>query len=68
MSNYEQHYQKSVEILTQYIKETKTMPTEKAWNKIATENNILTSRTLGYIYGGRFADLCRSIFEKVKEN
>ena len=51
MSNYEEYYKESIEVLTKYITKTKIIPTEKDWNKIAVKNNYLTGPSIGYIAG-----------------
>ena len=61
MSNYEQYYKKTVDALKQYIKENKKIPTEKAWNKIAAEKELLTSQTLSYLSGTKFQNLCEEL-------
>ena len=67
MANYEQYYQESIEALTQYIKENKLIPTEKVWNKVASEKNLLTSQSLGYLSGIKFSDLCKDIYKNCKK-
>ena len=67
MSNYEQYYQKSIDALMQYIKENKKIPTEKVWNKIAIKDELLTSQTLGYLYGAKFPDLCKELYQKISK-
>ena len=67
MANYEQYYQESVEELTQYIKENKSVPTEKVWNKIAATKSLLTSQSLGYLSGMKFSDLCKDIYKNCKK-
>ena len=66
MANYEQYYQESIEALTQYIKENKSIPTEKVWNKIAFAKNLLTSQSLGYLSGIKFSDICKDIYKNCK--
>ncbi len=67
MANYEQYYQESIEALTQYIKENKSIPTEKVWNKIAFAKNLLTSQSLGYLSGIKFSDICKDIYKNYKK-
>ena len=66
MTKYEQCYQKTMEALTQYIKENKKIPTERVWNKIATKSDLLTSQTLGYLYGAKFPELCKELYTKIQ--
>lgn len=65
MTNFEKTYKQSVEILTKYITDNKIIPTEKEWNKVAAQNNYLTSPTMGFISGIKFPDLCKKIYKKM---
>ncbi len=67
MANYEEYYKESIEVLTKYITGTKIIPTEKEWNKIAIENNYLTSPTLGYVSGMSFPELCKKIYKEMRK-
>ena len=60
---------KSLEILKQYLKTYKQIPSEKTWNKIAVESNCLSSKTIQYISGFKFNKLCRNLIKETnKEN
>ena len=67
MSNYEQYYKKTVDALKQYIKENKKIPTEKVWNKIAAEKELLTSQTLSYLSGTKFQNLCEELNSNIQK-
>ncbi len=67
MSNYEQYYKKTVDALKQYIKENKKIPTEKVWNKIAAEKELLTSQTLSYLSGTKFQNLCEELNQNTQK-
>lgn len=67
MSNYEEYYKESIEVLTKYIIKTKIIPTEKEWNKIAINDNYLTTPTISYISGMKFPELCKKIYKEVKK-
>lgn len=66
MANCEQYYQKSIEALTALIEEKKEIPTEKVWNKLAGEENYLTSQSLGFIAQMKFPELCKKIYKEVQ--
>ena len=67
MANYEQFYQKSMQALTKYIQEKRSLPTEKVWNKIAISENYLTSQTMGYLSGIKFPELCKKIYKETQK-
>lgn len=67
MADYEKYYEKSVEALTKYIGETKVIPTEKIWNKMAINQNYLTSQSLGYLSGIKFPELCKKIYKQTQK-
>lgn len=59
---------KSKEILTQYLKEHKKVPTGKEWDKYAVILNCLSSKTMGFIDGEGFKSLCYKIKEDIKKS
>lgn len=61
------YYNKSIYGLIEYIKNNEKNPNEKNWNKIAVENNYLSSETIGYLYGDGFNKLCKDIRKKIKK-
>ena len=67
MVDYEKYYEESIEVLTKYIAETRIIPTEKDWNKIAVKNNYLTGPSIGYIAGIKFPELCKKIYKETKQ-
>ena len=67
MANYEQYYQKSIEVLTELIKGKKEIPTEKAWNKIAGKDGYLTSQSMAYISQMKFPELCKKIYKEIQQ-
>ena len=62
MADYEKYYKESIEVLTKYITDTRIIPTEKEWNKIAVKNNYLTGPSISYASGIKFPELCKEIF------
>lgn len=67
MTDYEQYYQKSLEALTNLIKDKREIPTEKAWNRLAGDNGYLTSQSLGFIAQMKFPELCKKIYKEVQK-
>lgn len=67
MTNYEEYYKESLEVLTKYITNTRIIPTEKEWNKIAIEKNYLTGPSISYVSGIKFPELCKKIYKKTKQ-
>ena len=63
------YYNKSIEALIKYMKNSNTNPNENCWNKYALKNNYLSSKSIGYIYGDGFNTLCRKIRKDInREN
>lgn len=67
MTNYEQYYSASMQALTKYISEKRSLPTEKVWNKIAVQGDYLTSQSLGYLSGIKFPELCKKIYKEIQK-
>lgn len=67
MADYEKYYERSIEALTKHIEETKIVPTEKNWNKMAISQNYLTSQSLGYLSGIKFPELCKRIYKQTQK-
>lgn len=61
------NYEKSLDELKKYLKREKKIPSEKRWNKYAYENNLLSSKTLEYLYGLRFNKMCRKLIKKKQD-
>lgn len=61
------YYEHSLEELIKYIKKEKRIPSEKVWNRYAYEKNLLSSKTLEYLYGLRFNKMCRELNRKKKK-
>lgn len=61
------NYDKSFDELIKYMKKEKKIPSEKAWNRFAYDNNLLSSKTMEYIYGLRFNIMCKEIKSKKKK-
>ena len=57
-------YEKSLEELKKYLRETNKIPSEKKWNHYAVENKLLSSKSIEYIYGGKFNKMCRKLIRK----
>lgn len=49
----------------QKIKELKRLPSEKDYNKIAMEENLLSSESLKFISKKNFSQLCKEIRREV---
>lgn len=60
----EKEYAEGIEKLKLYIKITNTIPSEKAWNSYAMQENLLSSKSLEYFNGTKFNKLCRKIMKK----
>ena len=58
MADYEKYYKESIEVLTKYITDTRIIPTEKEWNKIAV---------ISYASGIKFPELCKKIYKETKQ-
>ena len=61
------NYEKSLDELKKYLKRDKKIPSEKRWNRYAYENNLLSSKTLEYLYGLRFNKMCRKLIKKKQD-
>ena len=61
------NYEKSLEEIKKYLKREKKIPSEKRWNRYAYENNLLSSKTLEYLYGLRFNKMCRKLIKKKQD-
>lgn len=67
MADYEKYYKESIEVLTKYITDTRIIPTEKEWNRIAVKNNYLTGPSISYASGIKFPELCKKIYKETKQ-
>ena len=56
-----EEYEKSMIALNLYIKVTKSIPSEIQWNNYATQEKLLSSKSLEYYNGVKFNKLCRKI-------
>ena len=61
------NYEKSLDELKKYLKREKKKPSEKRWNRYAYENNLLSSKTLEYLYGLSFKKMCRKLIKKKQD-
>ena len=61
------NYEKSQDKKKKYLKREKKIPSEKRWNRYAYENNLLSSKTLEYLYGLRFNKMCRKLIKKKQD-
>ena len=61
------NYEKSLDELKKYLKREKKIPSQKRWNRYAYENNLLSSKTLEYLYGLRFNKMCRKLIKKTQD-
>ncbi len=52
--------------MTKYITDTRIIPTEKEWNKIAVKNNYLTGPSISYASGIKFPELCKKNIQRNK--
>ena len=60
-------YKNSKQELINYIYINDKNPSEKIWNEIAINKNLLSSKTLGYIEGAGFNKLCKNIRKNLKK-
>lgn len=61
------NYEKSFDELIKYIRKKKKIPSEKVWNRYAYNHNLLSSKSMEYIYGLRFNRMCKEIKGKKKK-
>lgn len=57
-------YAKSLKELKEYLRKNNKIPSEKIWNSYAVEKKLLSSKTIEYIYGGKFNKICRKLIRK----
>lgn len=62
------YYDVTIYALIQYIKSNEKNPSEKKWDKIAIENQYLSSKTIGYISGIGFNKFCRNIRKQINKD
>lgn len=60
------NYDRSLEELKLYLKIVKKIPNERQWNKYAVIQNVLSSKSLEYEYGGNFNNMCRKLIKEVR--
>lgn len=65
--NIMKYYKTSVKELRNTICRNNKTITEVDWNRIAKENNYLSSETIGYISKTKFNKLCKKILKRVKK-
>ena len=54
--------------MIQYMKNNEKNPSESVWNKIAIENEYLSSKTIGYLSNIGFNTLCRKLRRGINRN
>ena len=60
-------YEKSLQELKTYIDLIKDIPSEQQWNKYCVKQNLLSSKSLEYIYGKGFNKMCRNLMKKSRK-
>ena len=61
-------YEKSINMLKNHLKEENRVISEKEWNNYAVEENLLSSKTIAYLYGSKFNKMCRKLIRKKNDN
>lgn len=59
------YYLSSIIQLIKYMKINGINPNESTWNKYSIEKKCLSSKTMGYMYGNGFNNLCRKIRKEI---
>ena len=65
MTDYKLYYEQSMAELERYIQENE-IPTEKEWNKMAVNKDLLSGPTLAYLSGEKFPELCKKIYKDIR--
>lgn len=68
MISLKEAYERSLEYLKLYLKVTKTIPNEKEWNKYALLEQLLSSKSLEFLYGCKFNVMCRKLIKKANKD
>lgn len=63
-----ENYDKSFQELKNYLKTTNSIPSEQKWNKYCIEQNLLSSKSMEYMYGKKFNKMCRELIKEVHKN
>lgn len=61
------YYNKTIYALIQHMKNNEKNPSEKKWDKIAIEEQYLSSKTLGYISGMGFNKFCKKLRKQINK-
>ena len=64
--NIMNYYKVSIKELRNTIYKNNRTITEIDWNRIANENNYLSSDTIGYVSKTRFNKLCKKILRRIQ--
>lgn len=62
------YYEVTIDALIQYMKSNEKNPSEKKWDKLAIENQYLSSKTIGYISGVGFNKFCRNLRKQINKD
>ena len=62
------YYDVTIYALIQYMKKNEKNPSEKSWDRIATKDKYLSSKTIGYISGLGFNKLCRNLRKQINKD
>ncbi len=61
------YYNKSINALTNYMKENPKNPSEREWDVYIVDKSYLSSKSMGYIYGSGFNRLCKQLRKKINK-
>lgn len=65
MGSYKENYEKSLIKLKMYLKVMNDVPTEYQWNRYATVEKLLSSKSMEYGYGNYFNKMCKELIRKI---
>lgn len=55
------YYEESIYALTEYMKENEQNPSENKWDNYVLDKKYLSSKTIGFLSGIGFNNLCRKM-------
>lgn len=61
------YYNKSINALMYYMKENLKNPSEKEWDTYIVDKTYLSSKSMGYIFGNGFNQLCKQLRKKMNK-
>ncbi len=62
------YYLDSIIELIEYMKINEKNPSENEWNKYIVGKKYLSSKSIGYMYGYGFNNLCRKLRKDINKN